>query len=73
MTEFRRNPRAYVYRAAAGERIRITRWGKPVAMLVRPSPEQAPDDRLTLGGRLVPPTAQRRVLLGEPEDFEARE
>ncbi|MFI9816122.1 type II toxin-antitoxin system Phd/YefM family antitoxin [Saccharothrix variisporea] len=73
VTEFRRNPEAYVLRAAAGEKIGITRWGKPAAMLTPPSPEDAVCDRFVLSGELVPATAPWRVLLDAPEDFEAHD
>ncbi|XVV02201.1 type II toxin-antitoxin system Phd/YefM family antitoxin [Actinosynnema sp. CA-248983] len=73
VTEFRRDPKAYVARASAGERIRITRWGKPVAVLTPPSPHETLYDRLVLSGELVPATTPRHVLLGGPWGPEAQD
>lgn len=56
MRELRQNLSVYLRRVRAGESLRVTDRGQPVAVL-GPLPEHAePFDRLVAAGRLAPPT-----------------
>ncbi len=66
VSELSQNPDVYVWRAATGERIEVTDHGRPVAVLGPPTESITFRERLMLNGELIPGTASRDVLLGEP-------
>lgn len=60
--ELRQNLSKYVKRAAAGETLRVTERGRPVAILA-PLPEKAHAlDRLVAEGKAIPPRLDFRTL-----------
>lgn len=62
--ELRQNLSKYVKRAAAGETLRVTARGRPVAILA-PLPEKARTlDRLVAEGKAIPPRLDPGDLTG---------